>query len=184
MSVTLDDACRLDLRSVLRVLRTGPPGKPALRIIPLPEGGAVGATLRDNWIELDYTADGSPRRQVLPLVSTPCAFGGARLWARCPPCGTRRAVLYIGRTSGGYFVCRACLGWPYKSTHERTRERARRRAMTIRRRCGGSNASFWGPLRRPPYQRLTTFARLEAKHDAAMSLFRDEMENSFARLKV
>ncbi len=181
MSVTLDDACRLDVRSVLRVLQ----GQPAaLQIIPLPEGGRVGATLRGNRIELDYTSDGSPRRQVLQLVSTPCAFGGARLWARCPPCGTKRAVLYTGRASGGYFVCRTCLGWPYASTHERTRERARRRAMTIRRRLGYTERSFWAPLRRPPYQRLTTFARLEAKHDAAMGLYREEMENSFARLKV
>ena len=63
--------------------------------------------------ELDYT---------VPLVSTPCHFGGLRWWMRCPIeinghlCNRRVAVLYLAR--GPYFGCRICHNLTYESSQE------------------------------------------------------------------
>ena len=40
---------------------------------------------------------------------TPCNYGGARPWFRCPPCGTRRAVLYTPPAGDEPVACRGCL---------------------------------------------------------------------------
>ena len=46
---------------------------------------------------------------------TPCRYGGARPWWRCPGCGSRarRAVLYLAYgTARAGFLCRACARGP------------------------------------------------------------------------
>jgi hypothetical protein len=54
----------------------------------------------------------------IPLITTPCYFGGFRYWFRCPwyangvYCGRRVGVLYLG---GKYFACRHCYGLTYAS---------------------------------------------------------------------
>ena len=49
----------------------------------------------------------------IPLLTTPCTFGGTRVWFACPGCGARCAVLYAFR---GLFRCRACHDLAYAST--------------------------------------------------------------------
>jgi len=54
----------------------------------------------------------------IPLVTTPCYFGGFRYWFRCPwyangvYCGRRVGVLYLGSK---YFACRHCYDLTYES---------------------------------------------------------------------
>ena len=56
----------------------------------------------------------------IPLVSTPCRFGGARFWFLCPVradghlCKNRVGVLY---KDGDMFACRRCLNLTYKSSN-------------------------------------------------------------------
>jgi hypothetical protein len=52
----------------------------------------------------------------IPLVTTPCTFGGERVWVACPGCGARCAVLY-GRN--GLFRCGGCHDLAYASTRHR-----------------------------------------------------------------
>lgn len=49
----------------------------------------------------------------IPVLTTPCTFGGTRVWFACPGCGTRRAVLYA---LGGLFRCRTCHHIAHAST--------------------------------------------------------------------
>lgn len=56
-------------------------------------------------------------RERVPLVWTPCTFGGSRVWFACPGCGERTAVLYA---LGGAFRCRACHRLAYASTRKNT----------------------------------------------------------------
>lgn len=54
----------------------------------------------------------------IPLVSTPCRYGGKRYWFICPMsrsgkyCGKRVGVLY---KDGDYFACRHCYDLTYSS---------------------------------------------------------------------
>lgn len=54
----------------------------------------------------------------IPLVTTPCYFGGFRYWFQCPWyaqgifCGRRVGVLYLGDK---YFACRHCYHLTYAS---------------------------------------------------------------------
>jgi hypothetical protein len=53
----------------------------------------------------------------IPLVTSPCHFGGVRRWFACPGCGSRIAVLY---GVGGVFRCRACHRVAYASTRAKS----------------------------------------------------------------
>ena len=50
----------------------------------------------------------------VPLVTTPCNFGGVRYWFACPCCYRRSGVLYLvpGEV---YFMCRHCSNLTYRS---------------------------------------------------------------------
>ncbi len=63
----------------------------------------------------------------VPLVSTPCNFGGVRWWFICPPsvdggCGRRVGVLYRAPRRD-YYACRHCLELSYASRNESRRGR-------------------------------------------------------------
>lgn len=61
-------------------------------------------TSTDGWLSIN---------ERISVLTTPCTFGGTRVWLACPGCGTRRAVLYALR---GRFRCRTCHHIAYAST--------------------------------------------------------------------
>jgi hypothetical protein len=69
-----------------------------------------------------------PVREIVPLVFTPCTFGGQRTWFLCPCCRSRRAVLYL---LGDRCRCRVCHNLAYSSSRERTRARATQRRVKL-----------------------------------------------------
>jgi hypothetical protein len=85
---------------------------------------------RKPHIEFNYTqtenSTGEKKefRYQVPLVSTPCHYGGERWWFMCPlskngvPCGRRVGVLY---KSGDYFGCRHCYELTYESRNKNHR---------------------------------------------------------------
>jgi len=73
-------------------------------------------------------------KESVALETTPCTYGGERVWFQCPGCGRRRAVLYAVR---GAFRCRICHNLAYSSTREDPYERSLRRCAELRRRIGG-----------------------------------------------
>ena len=105
------------------------------------------------------------------LDRTPCTYGGARAWFRCPArgCGRRVAILY----GGAIFACRHCYRLAYPSQREPPYDRAARRAAQNRARLGRETGTLNGPGRRKPkgmhgrtYERLST----EAEEWTAISL--------------
>jgi hypothetical protein len=93
---------------------------------------------------------------------TPCAFGGRRVWWRCPlpGCGRRVAVLYGGRV----FACRHCHQLAYRCQREADDDRAIRRADTIRRRLKWVPGIANGVGPKPLGMHWRTFARHEREH--------------------
>jgi hypothetical protein len=79
-------------------------------------------SLDPRFVTLQYltgTGSGSPAvvRQLILITTTPCAFGGTRVWFSCPGCCARCAILYA---LGGVFRCRRCHRLAYASTREDT----------------------------------------------------------------
>jgi hypothetical protein len=77
-----------------------------------------------------------PIEEVVALDTTPCNYGGERLWFLCPGCNSRRAVLF---SVGGRFRCRQCHRLAYTSTREDAWERSIRRCAELRRKIGGGH---------------------------------------------
>lgn len=82
--------------------------------------GSISYRVEQGAAELIYTLNGEPRSQRVPLLSTPCHYGGTRPWFACPHCTARVAVIYLRR---GGFYCRKCAGVAYSSQSENACDR-------------------------------------------------------------
>lgn len=72
-------------------------------------------------------------QEAIPFISTPCTFGGERVWFQCPSCQCRRAVLFCLQ---GWFRCRECHALAYTSTRENKQKRAMRRYSALSAKTG------------------------------------------------
>lgn len=105
------------------------------------------------------------------LERTPCRYGGSRPWWRCPCCGKRVAILYIGKTP----ACRRCYGLAYRSERETLDKRATRQADKLRDRLGWEPGILNGNGPKPKGMHWRTFERLQARHDAYVAVSLAEM---------
>jgi hypothetical protein len=103
-------------------------------------------------------------REVMARVSmaaTDTAFGGTRLWFRCPGCSRRCQVLY----GGAGIACRTCQGLRYRSQAEDPTSRANRAMCKIAKRIDPRcNMGDLPP--KPPGMHWTTYDRLAERYDA------------------
>lgn len=113
--------------------------------------------------------------QRVPVVWTPCRFGGGRPWFLCTAssngtyCGRRAAILYLG--SSAIFACRLCYRLVYASQLEAVRLRGLGRARKIRMRLGGG-ADLFGPFPpKPKHMRWRTYGRLRRVYDVTVARF-------------
>jgi hypothetical protein len=67
-----------------------------------------------------YNDEWQDKRQVVPVVRTPCAYGGSRKWFRCPVCARRCELLYLRAYR---FACRKCQRIAYTSQSGGTMDR-------------------------------------------------------------
>jgi hypothetical protein len=88
------------------------------------ETSSLGYTTTGYAIRLHYTITwiNGKSEQInyeVPVVWTPCNFGGQRPWFVCPgsDCGRRVAKLY-STPSGRYYLCRHCHDLSYRSRQE------------------------------------------------------------------
>jgi len=121
----------------------------------------------DKWEEVAYS---------IHLCTTPCHYGGCRVWFNCPAlgCGRRVAKLYLGSR---YFVCRHCLNLAYQSQHEDPMQRGISKAQKMRARLGDDGSFGQLPPPKPTGMHWRTYERLcqqvddaERQADQAMML--------------
>ena len=122
--------------------------------------GSIGIRGGRNQVVLHYrTRRGdeawSDVEQAIGIDWFPRPFGGEQPFLLCPKCGRRACELCMGAR---HFACARCTRVVHASTRERASDRARRRAMKLRRRLGGS-AEFEGPIIRPKRMRHDRFQR-------------------------
>lgn len=164
-----DPLLKLDVRWLKRVgaLRPGAVAYPSWTTSRgEPSGTIVTIMNRDrNRLTLDYSTrrdgetDWTPCTAHVWLDTTPCHYGGERVWFRCPGCQDRRAVLFM---AGGVFACRACHDLAYSSTREDARERSIRRCQAIQKRLGGGGygVPVWDIPGKPAGMHWDTYERL------------------------
>ena len=98
----------------------------------------------------------------MQVETTPCQYGGKRLWFTCPRCGKRVAVLYA---PDRYFACRKCGDLAYATQKQGIGDRALTKADKIRKRLGWQ-VGIANPMRgKPKGMDWKTFGRLRLQHD-------------------
>lgn len=119
----------------------------------------------------------------LRIEWTPCNYGGARAWFRCPAqgCGRRVAKLYLG---GAIFSCRHCYKLVYECQREASDDLAARRANTIRRRLGWDVGIFNPSGGKPKGMHWRTYQRLADKHDAHVNISLNYMARRLGIIKT
>lgn len=110
--------------------------------------------------------------QRVGLERTPCHYGGARLWFRCPRCYRRTALLYLR----GWPGCRKCSQLVYPSQSEDAIGRSWGRTHKLEKQLAGG-AERWN-YRKPKGMRRATFERLmeaywreDQLRDEALAMF-------------
>ena len=111
---------------------------------------------------------------------TPCHYGGARAWFRCPAqgCGRRVAILY----GGGIFACRHCYKLAYACQRETSDDRAARRADTIRGRLGWDVGILNPPGGKPKGMHYRTYQRLTYRHNTFVGVSLAGMAKRFGMI--
>jgi hypothetical protein len=135
--------------------------------------GTIRLVVASDRVTLDYRrSEHGGEWQVMNypvrLAWTGCNFGGRRAWWLCPAagCGRRVAVLF----GGAVFACRHCHRLAYRSQREADHDRASRRADKLRDRLGWVPGILNGSGIKPKGMHWRTFKRLQAEHDAHVTV--------------
>jgi len=95
---------------------------------------------------------------LVPIVTTPCNFGGERRWFLCPRCDRRCQVIYEG------LQCRKCTGARYELERLCPRDRAILQAIRLRRKLGQNGGNMSMPIpERPEWMRGAAYAKIRAR---------------------
>ncbi|MGH9643051.1 MAG: hypothetical protein ACRD3Q_11560 [Terriglobales bacterium] len=124
---------------------------------------------------LNFSIDGQPRMQVIPIVSEPCRYGGRRFYFQCPRSGRRCEVLYC---VGGVFASRQVQRLSYLSQSLDGWQRRQRTCSKIEARFNGIDGR--GPPRGRNRARL--LQRWERLEDEANELANERLAGLIWRL--
>lgn len=107
------------------------------------------------------------------VTTTPCNFGGTRLWFLCPSCGRRCAILYP-------VLCRKCRKGRYLVESMSPQDRLLSKAMKIRDSLGQKKGGVCVPFPpKPKRMRWHTYLRIRKE---ALALEQRLWRNAAARL--
>jgi hypothetical protein len=132
-------------------------------------GGRNSAAPIGSASTLDVPATGSASSQEVPILRTPCTFGGYRLWFGCPHCNRRAAVLFQRPATG--FACRHCAQVAYSSQSEDVMARSWRQQGKVERQLGVGKTRPAGMHRATHDRLLAKVARCEGQRLAALVAF-------------
>lgn len=122
---------------------------------------SIQVTVRAYDLMLSYTAaSGEWHTESVELTRTPCHYGGARVWFRCPSCNRLAAKLYLRRDR---FLCRLCHGLRYASQLAASADRPRIAAQRIRRKLGASANLVLPFPHKPERMHWRTYYRIRVK---------------------
>jgi hypothetical protein len=106
---------------------------------------------------LNYKVNGESICDHVPIIHTPCHYGGNRPWLQCPKCDRRVGKVHL---NGKHFRCRHCYNLAYQSQRENAACRQLNRLKTIGKRLGGSIDIFGSMPVKPKGMHRNTYMRL------------------------
>ncbi len=130
--------------------------------------GSISYRVENDAVVLSYLLDDEPRTQRVPLLSTPCHYGGARSWFACPHCAARVAVLYLRR---GGFYCRRCARVAYSSQSEDACARSWRAQQKAEAKLGPNWSRPKGMHAATHERQLDVIFRCEERRELELALF-------------
>lgn len=147
----------------------------------------IGFTATHGKITLNYKyrrnmGDWKEIEQPVPILWSPCRYGGERAYFRCPGivngnhCRRRVVKLYAG---GEYFLCRHCYNLAYASQSDDRHDRLSRRANKIRIGLGGE-PGFYALINKPKGMWQRTYDRHRAEIIAAEAQSVAEFQRMYA----
>ncbi|MBO1361942.1 hypothetical protein J2D73_19345 [Acetobacter sacchari] len=83
-------------------------------VLSWPVVGDVAARMIGRALSLAWDLDGQTVTHLVPLSSSPCNYGGVRIWLICPSCGARGTALHL-TTDKKHIACRHCCGMTYQT---------------------------------------------------------------------
>ena len=108
-------------------------------------------------VSVHLHCESDTQQQSIRFASTPCNFGGKRLWFLCPDCDRRAAVVYL---VSNRWSCRICGQVRYSCQLEVPAARLERRLQKVRRELGVSSNLWEAPKSKPKGMHWKTFVRL------------------------
>lgn len=123
---------------------------------------------RSDSLTLRYVTSGKTVSDTIEIERTPCHYGGARPWFRCPRCSRRCAVVYL---RAGWFKCRTCARVVYSSQAEDVIGRTWRRQRKIEARLGPDWTRPKGMHHRTRAALLERIFDCEAQREDEIALF-------------
>jgi hypothetical protein len=126
----------------------------------LTDAWSLMVTVESDCLTLAYHWQTEAVRYLVPLIATPCNYGGQRYWFVCPAqgCSRRAAILYL---AGGRFAWRYCHRLAYHTQHENAYGRGLLKAQRIREKLGGSGDMTLPFPPKPKGMRWRTYYRLK-----------------------
>jgi hypothetical protein len=106
---------------------------------------------------LSYKVNGESICDQVPIVHTPCHYGGNRPWLQCPKCHRRVGKIHL---NGKKFLCRHCYNLAYQSQRENAACRQLNRLKSIGKRLGGTIDIFGSMPVKPKGMHRNTYMRL------------------------
>lgn len=133
---------------------------------------SIGYSVDGGALRLNYTVNGEAVALRVPILRTPCTYGGARPWFGCPRCYRRVAVLFL---AGGWFKCRHCAQVAYGSQSDDTTGRAWRKQAKAEAKLNPDGS-------KPKGMRWATYERLRGVIEECAALRDAELEAMALRL--
>jgi hypothetical protein len=132
------------------------------------ETGSIGITAFPGSLRLNFSSNGVPTTQHVPLERTGCHYGGTRAWMGCPRCSRRVGVLYL---RGGNFMCRHCGRLAYCSQSEDVFGTSWRKQHRLERRLGDDLARPKGMHHRTHRRLISAILDCYETRDMALATF-------------
>jgi hypothetical protein len=124
---------------------------------------SVDCIFDNNVLEIHYSIEDKNGKvsniDYVPIVKTPCHFGGERKWLVCPGCHNNALVLYVVNR----FRCRKCHGLYHPSSNEGEFYRATRAMCNIQDKLNGKELRPLDGavgLSKPKWMRYNTYFKL------------------------
>jgi hypothetical protein len=179
--VKAEHCLRLDVRALAKrkVLQPGSYSWRWTNTSSGEERGSIGFSVTAWALTLNYSTNGKPVMQHVPLERTACNYGGTRPWLRCPRCDRRVAVLYM---RSGLFSCRKCSAVVYASQSEDDIGRAWRRESKLEARLDENWTRPKGMHHATRERIINEIIECEEQRDAALAGFLLRMEARIGKL--